>query len=337
MNNDIILQQYWDFVCANYQSKQTREAYTLHPRMMLKWINKNAKELTQKDIDKYTRYCLENKQPNGNYIRFQSIQYFTRWLGKKKIKLPTVRKIDAGKEALNDKELNKIFDTVETLSPLHRLVFYLEYDAIRRPSEITNIKLNDRYGNVLKYKGKTHNRIGVKRCKLTQRCLNAWDDYVKYRRPLPFSEKDAKYLILAETNTRKGMRLLSNVMITRVVKELAMMSHIEPPNEEKPNNYLIKRTSITKQLKQCPDPKIIQLQAGHQQITTTMRYNRVSDDDIDDYLKTMEQKVNPALEQLNTQHLTQKHKRGKPNYVLRYRLLIDSFYFSYIFLKVIIY
>ena len=48
---------------------------------------------------------------------------------------------------------------------------------------------------------------------------------------------------------------------------------------ENPTNYLIKRTSITRQLKTCPDPKIIQLQAGHSKLTTTMKYNHVSDDD----------------------------------------------------------
>ena len=244
MNNNEILQQYRDFVCGRYSSKATRETFCIHPKVMLRWLDMSANDVTQQDLDRYLRYCLETKQPNGNYIRFRCVKVFLEWLGKK-VSVPYVKKVDAGKQALDDSELDKIFNTIESLTPLHRLVFYLEYDAIRRPSEIRKIKLNDRYGNTLKYNGKSGSVIGVKTCRMTKRLLDAWDDYVRYTRPLPLTPEDGEYLLLAEVNTRRGKRLLSNMMVTRVIKEVALHSKIEPPNGENPGNYLIKRTSIT--------------------------------------------------------------------------------------------
>jgi len=67
--------------------------------------------------------------------------------------------------------------------------------------------------------------------------------------------------------------------LSRIIREIVYEANIDVPMGENPTNYLIKRTSITRQLKECPDPKIIQMQAGHSKLATTMRYNRVSDDD----------------------------------------------------------
>ena len=53
---------------------------------------------------------------------------------------------------------------------------------------------------------------------------------------------------------------------------------------------MIKRTSITRQLKTCPDPKIIQLQAGHKNLSATMKYNRIDEKDIKEYLDIFEHK-----------------------------------------------
>lgn len=323
MNNNEILQKYEDFVCGRYSSKATRETFCIHPKVMLRWLDLPANDITQHELDKYLRYCLDTKKPNGNYIRFRCVKVFLEWLGKE-VSVPYVKKVDAGKQALDDSELDKIFNTIESLTPLHRLVFYLEYDTIRRPSEIRKIKLNDRYGNTLRYSGKSGNVIGVKTCRMTQRLLDAWDDYVHYTRPLPMTPEDGEYLLLAEVNTRRGKRLLSNMMVTRVIKEVALHSKIEPPNGENPGNYLIKRTSITRQLKECPDPKIIQMQAGHQDLNTTMQYNRVRNEDIDKYLTKLEQdtkKDKDSPESLNKSSLSPKGGRRQQCYVLRYRLL----------------
>lgn len=280
-----IIQQYRDYVCGRLPKYNTRKAYTVHPRLMLQYIQKPLEQITQTDIDRYIQYCYTNRKHNGNALRFWSIRQFLDWAGRDDLIIPIVTPKDAGKQALNEEETDKLLSTIEELSPLHRLVFYLEYDTIRRPDEIRKLKISDRYGYLLRYDGKT----GVKQCVMTERLMTAWDDYLQ-NRPIPQSEEDGKYLILGNWGHFKGKRLKTVYPISRAIKEVAMYSQINVPQGETPTNYLIKRTTISRQLKDCSDPKIIQLQAGHTKLDTTMKYNRITEKDVKLYLEMFEDK-----------------------------------------------
>jgi len=200
----------------------------------------------------------------------------------------SIRETD--KAVLTDRQLEILFDTVEHMDARHQLVFYLEYDGIRRPREICDLLLNARTDDVLYYNGKTHRDHII----MTDRLMRAWDRYVNYERPLPKTQNDNKYLILNvnKCNGIKGTHLLTTHPLIRVIREIVYKSNITVPMGENPTNYLIKRTSITRQLKACPDPKIIQMQAGHSKLTTTMRYNHVSDDDRRQYFSTLDKDTN---------------------------------------------
>ena len=285
--NDIILQRYRGYVWGKYQKFKTRDVYTSHPRICLHWIDKPLENITQEDIQRFVQYCYNRFKRNTLSLKFWSIQNFFKWVGRNDIQLPKITPEDAGKQALNESEIQKILDTIESLSPLHRLIFYLEYDAIRRPDEIRNLKIADRYGEILRYDGKT----GIKQCVMTERLQKAWDDYLKIR-PTPRTEKDNLYLIIHFYGKDHGKHPTSPCIINRVVKEIMMYSNVHIPNGEKPTSYLIKRTSISRQLKECPDPKIIQLQAGHSKLETTMKYNRINTKDIKNYLSLFEDKRN---------------------------------------------
>jgi len=290
--NGKILNRYRDFVWGEHDNHNTRLTYTDHPRVMLAHIKKPLQKLTRRDIRDYAEYCYAHKRKNGNAIRFWAIQQFFNWAKKekiltKKLTMPKVSREDAGKRALNNEDTDKLFAAIEQLSPLHRLVFYLEYDTIRRPKEICLLKLTDRHGGILRYNGKT----GIKQAVMTETLEQAWDDYLKVR-PIPATPEDEEYLILCDYGQFRGRRLKANTMLTRIIREIVMYAQIEIPDGEKPTNYLIKRTAITRQLKECSDPKIIQMQAGHTKLETTMKYNRIEDKDIKEYLDIFEHKRN---------------------------------------------
>jgi len=160
--NDKILKEYKGFVCGRHDKNNTRRVYLNNPTVMLKLIDKPLKDITQKDVDKYAEYCYKHRRQNTNAVSFWSINQFFKWANREDIKLPKIVQIDAGKPALNECDTQKLFDTVENLSPLHRLVFYLEYDAIRRPDEIRTLKKTSRYDDVLRYDGKTDSRESVR-------------------------------------------------------------------------------------------------------------------------------------------------------------------------------
>ena len=260
----------------------TRKNYIKIAKNFLQYTGKNPDELTQDDVNQYIRYHIKTNTHNGNATRFRTLKYYMDYLGKD-FEIPMFSHKEVDKAVLNNEETKKLFDTIKTMSYRHQLVFYLEYDGIRRPREICD--LNYRHRDILYYNGKTHNDHII----MTERLMTAWDNYVTYERPEPQQPIHAPYLLLNVNNNPglRGTHLRTTHPIIRIIKEIAYKAEIDIPMGENPTNYLIKRTSITRQLKTCPDPKIIQLQAGHANLSQTMTYNRVSDDDRRNYFQKL--------------------------------------------------
>jgi len=293
--NDKTILSYEIYLAGKSISEATRLNYIKFPRKFLDHTQKQANDVTQLDIDEYVRYCIRTRAHNGNGTRFRCIRYFFDWMDKD-FKLPMLSMRETDKAVLTERQLQTLTDTVEHMDARHQLVFFLEYDGIRRPREICDILLNARTDDVLYYNGKTHRDHII----MTDRLMRAWDRYVNYERPPPKTTSDQKYLILnpGKSNGFGGTHMRTTHPLSRVIREIVYNSGITVPMGENPTNYLIKRTSITRQLKECPDPKIIQMQAGHSKLTTTMRYNRVSDDDRRQYFGSRRKvyRKNPDVE-----------------------------------------
>lgn len=281
-----VLQRYYDYLCGRFSSKNTIRCYYYHPKKLLEHINKPLSEITQDDVSQYVQYCFRAKKRNGNAIRFWSIRKFFEWANID-LEIPTVSPCDAGKLSLNRENHERLLSTVETLNAEYRLIFYLLNDAIRRPDEIRTLKIGDLHGDILRYNGKT----GIKHCVCSQRLLQAWYDYLKMR-PQPKTKEDESYLFINSYGPFRGKYLRTRSHVSKAVKEICLIANIDVPDGETTNSYLLKRTTITRQLKKCPDPKIIQVQAGHTKLSTTMKYNRINDDDIRNYLETLDDKRN---------------------------------------------
>lgn len=282
--NDKTILSYEIYLAGKSISEATKTNYLKFPKAFLRYTQKPVDEITQLDIDEYVRYYIRNRKHNGNSIRFRCLKYFFNWL-KKDFDLPMLSIRETDKAVLNDNQTDILMETVKNMSATHKLIFYLEYDGIRRPNEIRNIEINWRNGDVLYYNGKTHKDHII----LTERLMDAWDEYIECERPIPRTVNDSKYLLLSKNRNpcKQGTQLRRTMFITRHIRELVMESDVTVPLGEIPTNYLIKRTSITRQLKLCHDPKIIQLQAGHSSLAITMRYNRISDDDRRAYFHRM--------------------------------------------------
>lgn len=311
--NQAILKKYMDYVWCNHDKRNTRLTYTDHPRKLLRHINKPFEQITQKDIDNFVQWSYKNRSHNGNAIRFWSIRKFLKWADSNLI-MPIVNPVDAGRQALTSENFEKVIDTLPELRPLHRVVGYALTDTIRRPSEIKNIKIKNIYNDRLKYDGKT----GVKYCIMTDRLKEAINEYIEKQRPIPQTPLDDDYLILSEYGRFKGQHLKTRGLISRIVKEIAMYSDIDIPQDETACSYLFKRTTITEQLDQYP-AKYVQFQAGHIKPETTMKYQRPRDNDIKKYLTSFEHKKPKIKENLDIEehksflishetHQTFKHK-----------------------------
>ena len=287
--NESVLTKWARFVCSRHSKYNTRRLYINPVERVLYHINKPVEEITQKDVDYYVQYCFEEYKQNTLCNKFWTVQKFFKWAGRNDLELPKVSPVDSGKQALDEESTDRLLDTVEKTPALHRLIFYLEFDTIRRPSEIRTLKKNSRYDNILRYEGKTRSITGTQHAVMTERLMKAWDDYLLIR-PIPATPEDDQYLILNSQGPYKGTKLHTITVIDKCIKEVCAYAQVKLPEGEQPNSYLIKRTSITRQLKECPDPKIVQLQAGHTDLSTTMKYNRVTDEDVKNYLDVWEDK-----------------------------------------------
>jgi integrase len=295
--NDMILKKHKDYVWGKYGKRSTRLVYTDHPRVFLRDIGKPLDQITKEDVNKWVQQKYDTNKNNGNVLRFWIVRQFLKWAKRKDLEkvIPKLSPQDAGKQSLNEENLGQLLSTVETLTPLHRLVIYLEIDSIRRPNEIRKIKTSDRYGNKLTYNGKT----GPKDCELSPRCMKAWDEYLIIR-PMPATNEDNKFLILNDHVKYRGQRLQSANMITRVVRECCMFAKIEIPKGENPSNYLIKRTGISWMLASGIDPKFVQYQAGHKHLKQTMDYNRLPDEVKQRNISLWENKSNSIKDKLRS-------------------------------------
>lgn len=299
--NDEILKQYEDVVRGRLRNLATIDVYVSHPRVMLREIGKTFDEITQSDVDNYQNLCKKNRKRNGNALRFYSIRKFFRWAGRKDIKVEQVtRKRDSGKAILDDTEIAKLITTIKELSPKHRAIFYLEFDAIRRPNEIRNLKLEDIYNGKIRYIGKT----GQKTVTMTPRLEQAIQEYIKYQRPKGINEEEDKYLFICDYSYKKGCHYADKDFITRIIKEICMYAKVTIPPRETPSNYLIKRTTITYQLQNTTDPKLVQLQAGHEDISQTLQYDRIGQEHLKKHVDNIQHKT----ENLNTKPDSSRYK-----------------------------
>ena len=294
--NKQIYNQYKRFVWARHHKRNTRLTYTDHVRNLLDHLQKPYTKINQNDLDTYIQHKLETRSTNGNSIRFWSIQRFINWTERNDLTMPKVTPVDPGKNALEENQIEKIFQTLPQLSQLHQLIFYLEYDTIRRPREITQLKINNRYKNKLTLDTKT----GKKTVIMTERLIESWDNYLEHERPHPYDETEEPYLILSAYSRTRGKHYRWENAINRHIKEILMYSNVQLPPNTPPSSYLIKRSSITTQLKYCIDPKIIQLQAGHTKLSQTMKYNRISEKHIKAYLDKFEHKSTNINEKKDT-------------------------------------
>jgi len=285
-NIHILLQRYYETLCGKNLVKETKNYYIKHVKQFLNEVP----DLTEESIQQYVRRSLERYEQNGNVARFFTIQRFLDFAGID-VKLPKVKIIDSGKMALSQEQVQHIFETLPNMSYLHQLVFGLLYFELRRPKEIRNLKIKNRNGDLLRYIGKTYHKNGILIEVISQWTQKAWDCYVEFERPEGKNQTEEEYLILNTCKKYYGKHWISNIPIHTRTHDIQKMSEVIPPGGEHFNPYLIRRTGITHQIKNTHDPKITQVQAGHMNLSTTMRYNRIQENDIREHLSNFEKEV----------------------------------------------
>ena len=186
--------------------------------------------------------------------------------------------IETNQHALNEQEMDLLI-TLSEQNPLEHLIILLLFDGPLRPSEIINIQINQREKDIL-YLNNT--KTGNKHKILSPEIQKAWDNYLQIRpQPKPGNEQ---YLILKDKYKQKGYKYQDTDPINDMIHNVVRLAGIQ----KTVTAYTIRRTSGTLRANKYSkyyigDPKLLQMFFGHTCFSTTMRYIRITDEDLRRY------------------------------------------------------
>lgn len=270
-----ILEIYWQFLRRKYRSDHTRKNNLKFVKFFLKWIaetkSKNLEDLTPDDTQDYKAFCLETYKINGNVGRLNAINNFVDdFLKRPELRITAPRSVQVNKQVLSEEELERYENCAQT--PLEKLIVIYQIDGLLRPGEFykLRISLHD-INNQILYLDDT--KTGNNSIILTPNMIKAFNEYLPHRIQ-PKRQEDNDKLIIVDRGSNYGLAPSPDSdFIYRHTKQIAMRAgfgrSVYP--------YLIKPSAITDGFNQQINPKILQRQARHKHIKTTLRYDHASD------------------------------------------------------------
>ena len=301
--NAEILEKYYHYLRQKYHKKRTIYGNYVFTKLFLQWINKPAKKITKKDVDRWKEYITQNYKPNGNLKRITAVNNFLTWIGKEKLRLPYPKPEETNRIILSEKEINSYLEASKE-KPLWRLIALLQIDGLLRPSEFSNIKLsNIDLENQKLYLDDT--KTGNNYIIISPRLSEAIENYLPYRDPLP-EYKD--YLIIIPDGKYQGRTPSPcGYFILNQTKKIAVKAgikkHVTP--------YIIKPSVITNDFNRNINPKIIQRKARHKKIESTLRYDHTTDEMVIKHFETQRLKIDNLTNKDKMRILFNKYIAGE--------------------------
>jgi len=272
------LQGYFDYLCGEYDKKQTKDKYYEGADIFVKFtkgiINKNT-------IEQFKEYAVNKYKPNSRRIYYYSINKYLKFIGYDyKFRLPPMA--DSNEYALKESEMYELLDASQIDKELNLMVVLL-FDGILRPDELIHMKISNRVDDIL-YLNDT--KTGNNNIVLSDMIQRAWDEYIVVR---PQSQQEYNdYLFIQKVSKWKGMPYLTTLPIRKKIRQLGKDAGIK--HNVKP--YTIKRTSITLRLDKfssifAGDPKLVQNLSRHKNLETTLKYDRKTIEDKRQYFRSL--------------------------------------------------
>jgi len=288
--NEEILSKYLDYLRREYRKENTRKNYYKFVKYFLEWLwetkRKTYDELTPEDTQDYRAFCLENYKTNGNVGRLNAINNFVdKFLHRSELRISVPASEYVNKPVLSHEELEKYRSAAET--PLEKLIVTYQIDGLLRPSEFPKLRISlHDCDNQILYLDDT--KTGNNSVILTPNMIKAFREYLRYR-PKPKRKEDEDKLIISDKGRFYGLALREgSEFIRRHTKKIAARAGIK----KSVYPYLIKPSAITNAFNQRVNPKIIQRQARHRKIETTLRYDHTADEMVKEYYNQMQKYPN---------------------------------------------
>jgi integrase/recombinase XerD len=282
-----ILDAYARFLRREYRKENTQSNYHRFTRAFLHWIqtnkHKNHTELTSEDTKDYKTYCVEQYSINGNVARLNAVNNFVdEFLGKPELRITAPKPRTVNKPVLSSEEIELYKKSA--ITPLEQLIVIYQLDGLLRPSEFYKLRIsNHDIENQILYLSDT--KTGDNTVILTPNMIKAFKRYLPFRIE-PKHKQDSDLLIIIDKGSHYGLAPSEQSdFIYRTTKKIAARAGFKRSIYP----YLIKPSAITEEFNQQVNPRIIQRQARHKNIETTLRYDHTSDKMARDYFNKQQQ------------------------------------------------
>ena len=273
----------------NY-SDLTINGYDYEITKFLDYLNDNHLDYKKINIDMIRNYLkyLDSLKYKKNSIskNLSSLRSYYKFLTEEKVVLnnpfkniSNPKKDKKLPDFLNYEEINKLFDSADTKTPLglrNRCILELLYDTGIRVSELVNLKIND-----IEFDKKTINILGKgKKERIVyygDYLQEVLEKYINDSRKYLLNNKVSEYLILNNNGSKITTRGVEYI-IDKMVNEAAIKHKISP--------HVLRHTFATHMLNGGADIKSIQQLLGHESLSTTGIYTHITNDVLrQEYLK----------------------------------------------------
>ena len=273
----------------NY-SDLTINGYDYEITKFLDYLNDNHLDYKKINIDMIRNYLkyLDSLKYKKNSIskNLSSLRSYYKFLTEEKVVLnnpfkniSNPKKDKKLPDFLNYKEINKLFDSADTKTPLglrNRCILELLYDTGIRVSELVNLKIND-----IEFDKKIINILGKgKKERIVyygDYLQEVLEKYINDSRKYLLDYKLSEYLILNNNGSKITTRGVEYI-IDKMVNEAAIKHKISP--------HVLRHTFATHMLNGGADIKSIQQLLGHESLSTTGIYTHITNDVLrQEYLK----------------------------------------------------
>lgn len=273
----------------NY-SDLTINGYDYEITKFLDYLNDNHLDYKKINLDMIRNYLkyLDSLKYKKNSIskNLSSLRSFYKFLTEEKVilnnpfkNISNPKKDKKLPDFLNYEEINKLFDSADTTTPLglrNRCILELLYDTGIRVSELVNLKIND-----IEFDKKIINILGKGK---KERIVYYGDylqevlgKYINDSRKYLLNNKLSEYLILNNNGSKITTRGVEYI-IDKMVNEAAIKHKISP--------HVLRHTFATHMLNGGADIKSIQQLLGHESLSTTGIYTHITNDVLrQEYLK----------------------------------------------------
>lgn len=276
-----ILEKYKGFLLQNYRKVHTWKNYYRFTGYFLNWLKevkgKTYRQLTKSDMNDYKAFCLQRYKTNGNVGRLSAVNNFVDdFLKKPKLRVTIPGSVNVNKQVLNDIELEQYKNAAAT--PLEKLIATYQIDGLLRPGEFYKLKIsNHDINNQVLYLDDT--KTGDNYVILSPNMISVFKDFLPFR-VQPKRMEDFDKLIIIDKGSHFGLAPSPDSdFIYRITKRIALRAGLE----KNVYPYLIKPSAITDGFNKQVNPKILQRQARHKKIETTLRYDHTSDEMTKEY------------------------------------------------------